>query len=60
MHATVDSEILKFLCEHCDSAYDEKGGVRTLYLNTGWSSSLNRYERRLLTQEAMLVTAHGM
>ena len=39
-------------------AYDEKSG-RTLYLNTGWSSSLNRYERRLLTQEAMLVTAHG-
>ena len=35
-----------------------KDGV-TLYLNTGWSSSLNRYGRRLLTQEAVLVTTHG-
>ena len=31
-----------------------------LYLNTGWSSSLNSYKRRLLTQEADLVTTHGM
>jgi disintegrin and metalloproteinase domain-containing protein 17 len=29
-----------------------------LYLNTGWSSALNRYNRRLLTQEADLVTTH--
>ena len=32
---------------------------RRLYLNTGWSSSLNQYNRRLLTQEADLVTTHG-
>lgn len=30
-----------------------------MYLNTGWSSSLNKYSRKLLTQEALLVTAHG-
>ena len=30
-----------------------------LYLNTGWSSSLNAHNRRLLTQEADLVTTHG-
>lgn len=29
-----------------------------LYLNTGWSSTLNAYKRRLLTQEADLVTTH--
>jgi len=40
-------------------AYDDKNKQQTLYLNTGWSSSLNRYERRLLTLEATLVTAHG-
>ena len=33
---------------------------RKLYLNTGWSSSLNAEGRRLLTQEAYLVTAHGI
>ena len=31
-----------------------------MFLNTGWSSALNRYKRRLLTQEADLVTTHGM
>jgi len=41
-------------------AYDDKSKQQTLYLNTGWSSSLNRYERRLLTLEATLVTAHGL
>ncbi|CAH1772916.1 unnamed protein product [Owenia fusiformis] len=40
----------------CSSAYF-KGGY-TLYLNTGWSSALNRYGNRILTQEADLVTAH--
>ena len=45
----------------CDAllAYEDKTKKQTLYLNTGWSSSLNRYERRLLTLEATLVTAHG-
>ncbi|KAI0243261.1 ADAM 17-like protease [Lamellibrachia satsuma] len=41
----------------CSQAYYK--GKNKLYLNTGWSSSLNRYERRLLTQEADLVTTHG-
>jgi len=41
-------------------AYEDKNKKQTLYLNTGWSSSLNRYERRLLTLEATLVTAHGL
>jgi len=41
-------------------AYEDKNKKQTLYLNTGWSSSLNRYKRRLLTLEATLVTAHGL
>jgi len=41
-------------------AYVDKSKRQTLFLNTGWSSSLNRYERRLLTLEATLVTAHGL
>ncbi|ELU11170.1 hypothetical protein CAPTEDRAFT_157290 [Capitella teleta] len=40
----------------CSPAY-YKGGYQ-LFLNTGWSSSLNRYNRRLLTSEADLVTTH--
>ncbi len=42
---------------NCIAEYYKGGG--TLYLRTGWSSSLNRYGRRLLTQEADLVTTHG-
>lgn len=33
-------------------------GVDILSLNTGWSSSMNTYGARILTQEADLVTAH--
>ena len=29
------------------------------YYNTAWSSMLNKYSRRILTQEADIVTAHG-
>lgn len=38
---------------------DYKTGGRTLYLNTGLSSSVN-WGRRILTEEADIVTAHGM
>ncbi|XP_074656602.1 ADAM 17-like protease [Tubulanus polymorphus] len=40
----------------CTRPYYKSG--RTLSLNTGWSSSQNRYKNRILTQEADLVTAH--
>jgi len=40
----------------CSLDYTKNG--HKLFLNTGWSSSLNRHQRRLLTQEADLVTAH--
>lgn len=40
----------------CSPSYTKAG--TKMFLNTGWSSSLNRYNRKLLTQEAMLVTAH--
>ncbi|KAK2166047.1 hypothetical protein LSH36_43g05043, partial [Paralvinella palmiformis] len=42
----------------CSHQVYYKGG-RQLYLNTGWSSSVNRYNRSLLTDESLLVTAHG-
>ncbi|KAK3755747.1 hypothetical protein QZH41_019973, partial [Actinostola sp. cb2023] len=37
---------------------DYRSGGRTLYLNTGLSSSVN-WKRRVLTEEADIVTAHG-
>lgn len=40
----------------CSPSYTKQG--TKMFLNTGWSSSLNRYNRKLLTLEAMLVTAH--
>jgi len=45
-------------CDLCLCTDYFKGGHR-LYLNTGWSSSLSKGNRRLLSQEATLVTAHG-
>ena len=38
---------------------DYHKGDFTLYINTGWSSSLSKGGRKLLSQEATLVTAHG-
>lgn len=40
----------------CSPSYTKAG--TKMYLNTGWSSSLNKYSRKLLTLEAQLVTAH--
>ena len=50
------NQTLKSIVVHYLEYY--KDGFK-LYLNTGWSSSLNGYNRRLLTQEADLVTTHG-
>lgn len=40
----------------CSPSYFKDGWQ--MFLNTGWSSSLNRYNRKLLSAEASIVTAH--
>lgn len=44
----------------CSGSYYDVGIKHQIYLNTGWSSALNKDKEKILTQEAEIVLAHEL
>ena len=60
-------KLLEFLCytvraANCGllAAYYDSSLSAQVYLNTGWSSALNRKSEKILTQTAEIVLAHEL